>query len=391
VLFWDTPSILRNGNTVLGASEERILMWKIPEEKLLVKLPPEFYLMEEEDTVHLFCGEKRIASFYFDLANPEILRLAAEFYSRKDMVPEKTEEFIESTVAPLIGDALHRFDVEAAIIKARDELEIRVEERTAKLKKLTDELARSNADLQRFAYTASHDLQEPLRGVDGFVRLLAKRYKGKLDERADEFIEFTVDGVKRMQALIKDLLEYSQVETKGKRLKRVDVSMPLALALANLQKSIEENEAEITHDEELPEVMADSSQISRLFQNLIGNALKFRGKKAPKIHVSVERKGYEWIFSVRDNGIGLDPKDSERIFAVFQRLYGRAEYPGTGIGLAICKRIVERHGGRIGVESEREKGSTFYFTLPVAELKQWESTSGNLHHQRPPKPNDLHV
>ncbi|MEW6569981.1 MAG: PAS domain S-box protein [Nitrospirota bacterium] len=286
---------------------------------------------------------------------------------KENMVPKKTVEFLESMAAPQIGEALHRFEVEAEIIKSRDQLEMRVEERTAELKKLSEELKRSNADLQQFAYTASHDLQEPLRGVEGFSRLLSKKYKGKLDEKADEFIEFIIDGVKRMQLLIKDLLEYSQVETKGKRFKPIDTSTPLALALANLQKSIEESEAEVTHDEELPKVMADSSQISSLFQNLIGNALKFRGEKKPKVHVSFERRGGEWVFSVKDNGIGIDSKNSERIFAVFQRLHGRSEYPGTGIGLAICKRIVERHGGKIWVESEPGKGSTFYFTLPAIE------------------------
>jgi chemotaxis family two-component system sensor kinase Cph1 len=157
---------------------------------------------------------------------------------------------------------------------------------------------------------------------------------------------------------------------KQTRFEPVDFSMPLALALANLQKSIEDRKAEVTYDKDLPVVMGDSSQISRLFQNLIGNALKFTDKKNPKVHVGVERRGDEWVFSVRDNGIGIDQKDSERIFTIFQRLHGRSEYSGTGVGLAICKRIVERHGGRIWVESERGKGSTFYFTMPVLESQQ---------------------
>lgn len=235
------------------------------------------------------------------------------------------------------------------------------------LKQLANELARSNADLEQFAYVASHDLQAPLKNVEGFVKLFTKRYRGKLDNKADEFIEFIIDGVKNMQMLIKDLLEYSQVDTKGKGFKPVDSSMPLALALANLQSVIEENEGAVTYDENLPKVMADSSQFSRLFQNLIGNALKFKGKRKPRVHVSALRNDNEWVFSVKDNGLGIKPEDAEKIFAVFQRLHGKSEYPGTGIGLAICKKIVERHGGRIWVESKPGKGSTFFFTIPVSE------------------------
>ena len=227
-----------------------------------------------------------------------------------------------------------------------------------------NELKRSNTDLQQFAYAASHDLQEPLRVIGGFVRLLAKRYKGKLDSEADEFIWHTVEGVKRMENLIKDLLAYSQIGTRGKDFKPSDCSLVIKEALANLQTAIGESHAKITCGV-LPIVMADTSQLSRLFQNLIGNAIKFQGKKMPKIHVSAERKANDWVFSVKDNGIGIDPKDAGRIFIIFQRLHSREEYPGTGIGLAICKRIVERHSGRIWVESEPGKGSTFYFTIPV--------------------------
>jgi len=232
---------------------------------------------------------------------------------------------------------------------------------------LTEELKRSNADLEQFAYSASHDLQEPLRGIEGFVKLLSKRYKGKLDAKGNEFIEFTIEGVQRMKMLIKDLLEYSQIGLKNKKFSLVDSSMPLALALANLQRSIEENKAVVTYDA-LPKVLADSSQLSRLFQNLIGNAIKFHGNELPKIHISAELKGEEWIFSVSDNGIGMDPKNFDRIFTVFQRLHAREKYEGTGIGLANCKKIVERHGGRIWVESEFGKGTTFYFTLPYQEV-----------------------
>jgi PAS domain S-box-containing protein len=234
------------------------------------------------------------------------------------------------------------------------------------LKRITDELKRSNADLQQFAYAASHDLMEPLRGVEGFVKLLAGRYKDKLDANADDFIGHTVEEVKRMQVLIKDLLEYSQVGTKGKRFKPIDSSLIVGLAVGNLQVAIEENGAVVTYDN-LPTIKGDFSQLSRLFQNLIGNAIKFRSEKTPRIHVSAERKENEWVFSVRDNGTGIDPGNAERIFIVFQRLHSKDEYPGTGIGLAICKKIVERHGGRIWLESETGKGSTFYFTIPVAK------------------------
>jgi len=253
---------------------------------------------------------------------------------------------------------------EEELRKYRESLEELVENRTQDLKKISEELARSNADLQQFAYAASHDLQEPLRGVEGFAKLFERRYKGKVDEKADEFIDYMVDGVKRMQTLIQDLLEYSQVAKKGKRIKQTGSSLAVAQALANLQLTIEENSAVVTHDT-LPKVMADSSQLTRLFQNLIGNAIKFRSAEPPEVHISAEQKGGEWVFSVRDNGIGIDPKFKDGIFVIFQRLHTRDAYSGTGIGLAVCKKIVELHGGKIWVESEPGKGSTFYFTIPA--------------------------
>jgi len=224
------------------------------------------------------------------------------------------------------------------------------------------ELARSNVALQDFAYVASHDLQEPLRMVASYVQLLEHRYKGKLDADADEFIAYAVDGASRMQKLINALLAYSRVGTHGKHFEPTDCAVMLHQALANLQAAIEESGAAITYDP-LPIVMADDSQIVQLFQNLIGNAVKFRGEDSPRIHVSAEQKTNQWVFSVRAEAFGINPEFFERIFNVFQRLHGR-DYPGTGIGLAICKRIVERHGGRIWVESEPGKGSIFYFTIP---------------------------
>ncbi len=226
------------------------------------------------------------------------------------------------------------------------------------------ELARSNADLQQFAYVASHDLKEPLRMVASYTQLLARRYKGKLDSDADEFIRYAVDGANRMQWLINDLLAYSRVTVQDKVSEEVDCNSVLEEVLSDLRVAVEESRAVVTRAP-LPTVMADRIQLGQLFQNLIGNAIKFHGKEPPQVHVSAERRPTEWLFSVRDNGVGLDPEYAERIFVIFQRLHNREEYPGTGIGLAICKKIVERHGGRIWVVSQTDQGATFHFTLPI--------------------------
>ena len=231
-----------------------------------------------------------------------------------------------------------------------------------KLEESVAELGRSNADLQQFAYVASHDLQEPLRMVSSYTQLIARRYKGKLDADADEFIAFAVDGANRMQRLIQDLLAYSRVNTAGRQFEPTAMETVLKAALNNLTNAVKESQAVITHDP-LPAVMGDDKQLAQLFQNLLSNAVKFGGAQPPRIHISAKQTDGEWLFSVRDHGIGLDPQYVDRIFVIFQRLHTRAEYPGTGIGLAICKKIVERHGGRIWVESELGKGATFYFTL----------------------------
>ena len=236
------------------------------------------------------------------------------------------------------------------------------------LKQTLAELERSNAELEEFAYVASHDLQEPLRMVASYLQLIERRYKNRLDKDADEFIAFAVDGATRMQKMINKVLLYSRIGKQSKPLRPIDCEDILDQVVANLAASIQESGVIVTRDP-LPTVMANDALLIELFQNLIGNAVKFRGKKLPGIHIKAEKKGSDWVFSVRDNGIGVDPRHAERIFQIFQRLHGRNKYPGTGIGLAVCKKIVERFGGRIWVESETGKGSTFYFTIPIEENK----------------------
>lgn len=273
---------------------------------------------------------------------------------------EGKRTWIETIKTPIYDD---KGEIIGTTGIARDVTERkRVEEER---EKLTAELARSNAELEQFAYIASHDLREPLRTISGFAQLLERRYRGKLDKDADEFIAFIVDGATRMQRMIEDLLAYSRIGTRGKPFEKVDLETVLNQTLTNLRVVIEESKAVVTHDP-LPAVMADPTQMVQLFQNLIANAIKFRKKEEPpRVHISARRKGNEWVFSVRDNGIGIATEDFGRLFQLFQRTLAAREYPGTGIGLAICKKIVERHGGRIWAESEVGKGSTFYFTIPA--------------------------
>jgi signal transduction histidine kinase len=318
-------------------------------------------------------------------------KLSEQMYSQDEQLTLRT---LANQTAVAIANAQLYWDLEEALIalrEAHDELEGRVQERTAELATANyalqveigermraeqqlqhhaAELEQSNRELEQFAYVASHDLQEPLRMVTSYVQLLERRYKNRLDADADDFIDFVVEGASRMQQLIKGLLAYSRVGTQGRPFEPVDCQLVMNHVLENLRFAIEDSEAAVSHDP-LPTVTADPTQLLQLFQNLISNAIKFQGAKPPRIHIGARwqdngasKNGAKWLFSVADDGIGLEPKYSERIFMIFQRLHTRDKYPGTGIGLSICKRIVERHGGSIWVESQLGEGATFFFTLP---------------------------
>lgn len=295
------------------------------------------------------------------------------------LVPRKSFELWKETVQ------LTSLPWQFAEIKAALELRkaiINIVLRQAdELAQLAHDLERSNAELKKFAYVASHDLQEPLNQVANYVQLLEMRYETELDEDAKEFINFAVEGVSLMQTLIDDVLAYSKVDMQAIAFGLTEVETPLNRALSNLRGRIHETGAIIKHDP-LPTVMADSTQLMQLFQNLIGNAIKFRSEKPPQIYIGAERLEDEWLFSVQDNGIGIDPRFSDRIFVIFQRLHTREEYPGTGMGLAICKKIIECHRGRIWVESQLGAGASFYFTIPVGgrerERRNGRKTQNNL-------------
>jgi light-regulated signal transduction histidine kinase (bacteriophytochrome) len=261
---------------------------------------------------------------------------------------------------------LERLRAEDALERSNQVLQARsgeLAQANQELNAASAELTRSNAELQQFAYVASHDLQEPLRAVAGCVQLLQERLRGNLDATGDQLIGHVVDGATRMQTLIDDLLTLSRVGTGGRPFTSTDLNLVLNDVRSNLQVRIQETGASI-HSERMPTLAADPAQMCQLFQNLISNGMKFRGEQPPVIQVSAERKEEEWQFAIKDNGIGIEPQYFERIFLLFQRLHTRREYPGTGIGLTICKKIVERHGGRIWVESVPQEGSTFFFTIP---------------------------
>ncbi len=278
------------------------------------------------------------------------MTIKATFNILEDLYDEKRElENIQKAVMNILED----FEAEKA----------KVERYNVILSRTTEELKRSNVELERFAYIASHDLQEPLRMVASFVKMLENQYGSKLDDKAVKFIHYAVDGAERMQTLINDLLKYSRTGTQNITLAPTDLGKVLDNVLNNLQIRISERGAHINYNH-LPVITADEVQTNQLFQNLIENAIKFCPGKTPEIGISVADNKDEWLFSFSDNGIGIDPKYFERIFIIFQRLHTRNEYSGNGIGLALCKKIVENHGGRIWVESEAGKGSVFYFTIP---------------------------
>ncbi len=332
----------------------------------------------------------------FGFQSFESMVMKGETFHNPNMViisPGSSNQTIEAHILPLkdslgaiygilgiFRDVTTRVEWENKLQQWNEELERRVKKRTEEFEKeiierkkaekaiaqQAQELARSNADLEQFAYIASHDLQEPLRMISSYLQLLERRYKDKLDNDAHEFIAFAVDGATRMKILINDLLTYSRIGTHPPKFKIVDSKMVLRRALSHLQLSIEENQAEITVGS-LPQIVADEMQLEQLFLNLVHNALKFRSHHQPQIDIGCREKEEEYVFWVKDNGIGIEPQFADRIFIIFQRLHTIDEYPGTGIGLAISKRIVERHHGRIWVESEPGKGSTFYFTVPKLE------------------------
>jgi PAS domain S-box-containing protein len=288
-------------------------------------------------------------------ANGEMVRFEAEH-----VWADGTKAFVDFSLKPVFDDdgTVIMLIPEGRDMSDRKQAEI-------ELQNQKQDLARSNHELQQFAYVASHDLQEPLRMITSYLELLERRYKGQLDDKADKFIAYAVDGATRMQTLINDLLSYSRVGTRGEAFESVDCAKILQHVLTNLQVAIVQSSAVITYDS-LPLLNADSSQMTQLFQNLLSNAIKFRRDDPPQIHIGVKCINDKWLFSVRDNGMGIDTQYMDRIFVIFQRLQSRTEYPGTGIGLAVCKKIVERHAGTLWVESQLGQGSTFHFTLPYA-------------------------
>jgi signal transduction histidine kinase len=321
---------------------------------------PIIFLTALKSEEHLFRGYYMGAVDYlYKPIVPEVLRSKVAVFvdlSRKNAILKKNRDALEQKNAELQQEVAERMRAEADVRRLNAELERRVEERTR-------ELSRMNDELRQFAYVASHDLQEPLRTVASYAQLLARRYRGKLDKDADEFIGYMVGGVTRMHTLLNDMLAYSRVtESRDRPLVPANLNAVVQSALMNLDLTISENHA-VVQVESLPTLPGDEIQLTQVFQNLIGNAIKYKSSEPPRITISAEEGPDEWIISVTDNGIGVDPQYSERIFGIFKRLHGR-ELPGTGMGLAICKRIVERHNGRIWVESESGNGARFCFTLP---------------------------
>jgi PAS domain S-box-containing protein len=367
ILFWNQGAAERYGwskQEAVGRITHQLLQTEFPQplEEIMAELQHEGFW--EGELEHSRRDGKRIV-----VASRWVLQRRSD----------KSEGVME-----INNDITERKRAEESLRKAHGELEQRVQERTRDLKTSNElleleiverkraqgilaqqsaELARSNSELEQFAYIASHDLQEPLRMVGSYVQLLERNYKNLFDAKGEEYIAYAVDGAKRMQMLINDLLAYSRVGTQGNEFALTDCAGVAGLAIKNLQKAIQESGATITC-ELLPTVRADRMQLLQLFQNLLGNAIKFRAEQPPEIHITAKHTDGFWQFAVKDNGIGIEPRHFERIFLIFQRLHNRRQYPGTGMGLAICKKIVDRHGGTIWPVSEPGKGTTFFFTLP---------------------------
>jgi signal transduction histidine kinase len=322
---------------------------------------PIIFLTALKSEEHLFRGYYMGAVDYlYKPIVPEVLRSKVAVFvdlCRKNESLKRNRDALEQKNAQLQQEVAERMRAEADVRRLNAELERRVEERTR-------ELSRMNDELRQFAYVASHDLQEPLRTVASYAQLLARRYRGKLDQDADEFIAYMVSGVTRMHTLLNDMLAYSRVtESRDRPLVPANLNAVVQSALMNLDLTISENHAAV-HVDPLPTLHGDEIQLTQVFQNLIGNAIKYKSEEPPEIAITAEEGQDEWTICVSDNGIGVDPQYSERIFGIFKRLHGR-ELPGTGMGLAICKRIIERHNGRIWVEPRNGMGSRFCFTLPA--------------------------
>jgi signal transduction histidine kinase len=330
---------------------------------------PIIFLTALKDEEFLFRGYHiGAADYLFKPVVPEILRAKVSAFlelSRKNEILARQASALEQKNTEL---SVAKRQLESANTSLRL-LNEKLEEEAQRVTLQAKELARSNSELERFAYVASHDLQEPLRTVATYTQMLAERFRGKLGPEADEFIGYIVEGATRMRSLIEDLLAYSRVGSRARSREPVKIEAVVDRVLVSLRSSIDAAKATITRDP-LPDISGDPLLIQQLFQNVIGNALKFHGEAPATIHISAKRSGDQCLFTVQDNGIGFDMKYADRIFVVFQRLHGRAHYPGTGVGLAICKRIVEQHGGRIWAEAELGKGATFSFTLPAAESKE---------------------
>jgi signal transduction histidine kinase len=339
-------------------------------EKVTEVQDEETRLLKERLSTRGVAARRLIGAIFAGGALSLTLLLIAFLFLKKEIIKRiKVEEELRRHQESL-EDIVAGRTRDLAVANSHLKEEIAMRERAEhELRKTMRDLAHSNKELDQFASVASHDLQSPLLTVAGFIELLAKHYKGRFDEKADNYIDHIMNGTRRMSVLIHDLYVYSRIGTKGKQFSKVSMSALLNDAVDNLKDTIDKNKAVITFDV-LPEVEGDKTQLIQLFQNLIGNALKFRKKDVhPSIRISVERKQSEWVFGVHDNGIGIESRFYERIFIIFQRLSTVEEYSGTGLGLALCKKIVERHGGRIWVESQPGEGSSFYFTVPMVQMR----------------------